>query len=97
MSDGGEINQNLTEIFFLTILNTCIFFLSFNSEIEQDLMDSVLYFGVDYSNGVLENIEICYAFVFLVKLSEVFPEIKPKVTRIISGFKDQWFKGSKSM
>ena len=76
---------------FLTILN--IFFLSFDSEIEQDLMDSVLYFAVDYSNGVLADIEICYAFVFLVKLSEVFQEIQPKITMIITGFRDQWFKG----
>ena len=56
-------------------------------------MVSVLYFAVDSLNGVLNDIEICYALVFLVKVSEMFQEIKPEVICILTGYKEKWFKG----
>ena len=68
---------------------------SLDSQIEKDLVDSVLYFAVDVSNRVLNDIEICFAFVFLVKLADIFPEIKSKVSNVISGFKQKWLRGDK--
>ena len=56
-------------------------------------MNSVLYFAIDSLNGVLNDIEICYALVFLVQVSEMFQEINPKVMCILIGYKQKWFKG----
>ena len=90
-------------------------YLSFESRIEQDLLDAAIsvllgkrqppqvwreyqYRRIqktimkDSADGT-HGIEVCFAFVFLVKLSKVHQHLRNQLTRRIASYKRPWFKG----
>ena len=71
--------------------------LSFDSQIEHDLLDAIIFHFTTVIDGGLNATEVSFAIVILVKLSEIYDCLKPFLTRRLACYERSWFKSKTTL
>ena len=68
--------------------------LSFDSRIEQDLLDVAILHLTTIAENLSNEAEVCFSTMFLTKLAKMYQNAKSQLTARIDGYKTTWFKST---
>ena len=67
---------------------------SFDSRIEQDLLDVALLHLTTIAANLSNEAEVCFSIIFLAKLAKIYQSAKSQLTARIDSYKRPWFKSA---
>ena len=68
--------------------------LSFDSRIEQDLLDVAILHLTTIAENLSNEAEVCFSIIFLAKLAKMYQSAKSQLTARIDSYKRPWFKST---
>ena len=70
---------------------------SFDSRIEQDLLDVAILYLTTIAENLSSEAEVCFSIIFLAKLAETYQFEKSQLTARINSHKRPWFKSTSTI